>query len=383
MPIDNSMYSNMRGLDLGAARQEGMKMSDMIKQRRDQEAQREAYKAGAVVGPDGKTTFDPSLTASALAKGGFGKEANELTRQADEDKRKKTQHSWEDYQKFGQIAYSAQSQEDWDRALGTAKQMGADVSQISPVFDPKLRDNIAGGLLTYADKMKLESDAKNRAEARAERAYLRGESRQDRLDARAEKLYERDQALATPFGKANTPDDAKQLKEAFEAKRNFDSKLNDMISLRKEHGGEILDREAVARGKQLSKDLLLEYKNMAKLGVLSQADEKIINAIIPDDPLAYRSPLAAIQGQDPILSNLEKFKADKDQDFQTRVGTRTRAGVGSVANQSPQQSSQSQVQAPRQGEAVDGYVFMGGDPSDPKSWKPATSTSVARAKRKD
>lgn len=325
------MYQNMKSLDIGAALEQGLKMSDMIKQRRDQEAQREAYKAGAVVGPDGKTTFDPSLTASALAKGGFGKEANELTRQADEDKRKKTQHSWEDYQKFGQIAYSAQNQDDWDRALGTAKQMGADVSQISPVFDPKLRDNIAGGLLTYADKMKLESDAKNRAEARSERAYLRGESRQDRLDARAEKLYERDQALATPFGKANTPDDAKQLKEAFEAKRNFDSKINEMIALRKEFGAEQWNTEAIDRGKQLSKDLLLEYKNMAKLGVLSQSDEKIINAIIPDDPLAWKA--ASLKGQDPILSNLEKFKADKDQDFQTRVGTRTRAGVGSVAKQ--------------------------------------------------
>src|SRR5690606_32413258 len=86
-----------------------------------------------------------------------------------------------------------------------------------------------------------------------------------------------------------------------------------------------LNREAVARGKQLSKDLLLEYKNMAKLGVLSQADEKIINAIIPDDPLAFSG--ASLVGQDPILSSLEKFKNDSDRDFATRVQTRTRQGL--------------------------------------------------------
>jgi hypothetical protein len=65
---------------------------------------------------------------------------------------------------------------------------------------------------------------------------------------------------------------------------------------------------------------------MAKLGVLSQADENIINAIIPNDPLAYNSPLAAVQGQDPILNNLKKFKGDSDNDFQTRIKTRVREG---------------------------------------------------------
>lgn len=147
---------------------------------------------------------------------------------------------------------------------------------------------------------------------------------------------EKQQALQTPYGTANTVDDAKQLKEAFESKRSFDNKINELISLRDTKGVEYLDRNAVARAKQLSKDLLLEYKNMAKLGVLSQADEAIINAIIPTDPLGQDYALF----QDPILSNLKKFKDDSDSDFKTRVGTRTRKGIKTVAKQPPRTEAQ-------------------------------------------
>ncbi len=155
-----------------------------------------------------------------------------------------------------------------------------------------------------------------------------GLKRDDINNQRQVKLDEKNESLQTPYGLANTADDAKQLKEASESKKNFDNKINEMIALREKHGGgATLNREDVARGKQLSKDLLLEYKNMAKLGVLSQSDEKIINAIIPEDPLAYNSPIAAVQGQDPILANLKAFQNDSTKDFSNRVATRTREGI--------------------------------------------------------
>ena len=152
-----------------------------------------------------------------------------------------------------------------------------------------------------------------------------------------EKLSE----LKTPYGIANTPDDAKKRKESSVSKKLFDSKLNEMIALREKHGGGAsMNRDDVARGKQLSKDLLLEYKNMAKLGTLSQSDEDIINAIIPSDPLEYNSPLAAIQGQDPILSNMKKFKKDSDFDFQNRISTSIK---GSPVEQQPASGSSSEI----------------------------------------
>jgi hypothetical protein len=168
------------------------------------------------------------------------------------------------------------------------------------------------------------------AAANADRSIRREELKA----GKDEKIAEKMEQLKTPYGLANTADDAKQLKEAHESKQNFDSKIGEMIALREKHdGGALFNREDVARGKQLSKDLLLEYKNMAKLGVLSKADEDIINAIIPKDPLEYSA--AGLMGQDPILHQLKKFQGDSDKDFATRVQTRTRKGMEDYAKNPP------------------------------------------------
>lgn len=198
-------------------------------------------------------------------------------------------------------------------------------------FSPALEKMYQFSEKAKSDKLAADDRAAARAESAAERASRDEERRSrdardyaDRQEREKEKQSEKNFALTTPYGLANTPDDAKQLKEAIESKKNFDNKIQEMIDLRKQYGGELLNREAVARGKQLSKDLLLEYKNMAKLGVLSKSDEDIINAIIPEDPLAFQS--ASLLGQDPILHKLEKFKSDSDKDFATRIQTRIRGG---------------------------------------------------------
>ncbi len=171
-----------------------------------------------------------------------------------------------------------------------------------------------------AKKFELKEKSLDRQERRADRR----ESQLSREFERDKKAEEKLLEFKTPYGLANTSDDAKKLKEAHESKASFDSKIQEMIELRQKYGGEMMNREAVARGKQLAKDLLLEYKNMAKLGVLSKSDESIVNAIIPEDPLAFSA--AGVLGQDPILHTLKKFKQDSDKDFSTRVATRTREG---------------------------------------------------------
>lgn len=179
------------------------------------------------------------------------------------------------------------------------------------------------------NQLQREALAANKAAMNADRE----ERTAMKLADKDQKLAEKEQALKTPYGLANSVDDAKLLKSAHESKQNFDSKIQEMIKLREDYGGETANREAVARGKQLSKDLLLEYKNMAKLGVLSQSDEKIINAIIPDDPLAFTA--SSLVGQDPILSNLKAFQKDSERDFKTKVATRTREGLSNYAANPP------------------------------------------------
>lgn len=136
-------------------------------------------------------------------------------------------------------------------------------------------------------------------------------------EGKAEKA---EQLLVPGMGYALTADDAKKLKEAQETKKSFDRKLDELQQLRSEYGVEYMNREAVARGKQLSNSLLLDFKNLAKLGVLSQSDEKIINAIIPEDPLGQDYAI----GQDPILSGIKKLKGDVNADYESTVSTRMR-----------------------------------------------------------
>ena len=200
-------------------------------------------------------------------------------------------------------------------------------SSFSPFFKQKLEQENKAQDREYQAKRDDQMFGLQRENASATRnlAKQREEDRKlEILEKKEEKKQIEIDSLTTPFGQALTKDDAKQLKSAYESKGKFDIRVKEMIELRQKHkGGTFFNREDVDRGKQLSKDLLLQYKDMAKLGVLSQADEKILNAIIPPDPLAYDF----IPGQDPIMNNLIKFQEDSNTDFKNRVSTRIKAGA--------------------------------------------------------
>jgi hypothetical protein len=204
------------------------------------------------------------------------------------------------------------------------------------------------GLPTLEKIYSVEQGKQARVDAARERSFARTESAAERAEnkrvaeekerrEREEKETEKGYKLNTPYGMANTEQDAKELREGHESKKAFDSKIQEMIALREKHnGGATFNREDVARGKQLSREALLEYKNMAKLGVLSQSDTDIVEAIIPKDPLEYN--VSGIVGQDPTLANLKKFKADSDSNFEEKIKTRTRGAMPSkAAGQAPAQ----------------------------------------------
>jgi len=184
------------------------------------------------------------------------------------------------------------------------------------------------------DRMASREERRSLAEiSRDDRKAASEISREDKLVKEREKKAADLQELETPFGIARTTQDAKDLKTAYETKTKFDRALEEMIGLRKKHGVEFADREAVDRGRQLSKDLLLMYKDIAKLGILSAADEKILNAIIPADPLEFSS--SQLVGQDSILNNMILFKNDKNAEFDIKLKTRLKDG----STQPPQVST--------------------------------------------
>jgi hypothetical protein len=333
---DTSMYRMIQPVDAMGAIEGGMKMRDLIDERKKKSAIQGAYKQGMQVGPDGKVNFDHNMTASALAEGGYGQEAYAAQQQGQGDQQKQMEVAVKNAQYGAQVLGAARNQDEWNQGLQQLQNNGMDASKLPGQFSPENQRFLVDSAMSLGDRLneqfrnkQLEASHLDRKEARDERRFQAGI-----------KMDEKMQGLKTPYGTANTEDDAKQLKSAFETKTDFDTKLQAMIDLREKHkGGAILNREDVQRGKQLSKDVLLAYKDMSKLGVLSKSDEAILNAIIPEDPLEYNSPLSAVQGQDPILHRLKSFKQDSSKDFETKVSTRTRAGIdGAAASAGPKAS---------------------------------------------
>lgn len=301
-------------------------------------------------------------------------------------------------QRQAQAQQNELNQFDRNRALAEEdKKIAGDESRFARESDPasvesKLAQDLAksmglspellGGLTAakfkefspvLSKKYEVEQKRLQRQDDLASKREMFGLQKAAQADAKSEKLAEKMQSLQTPYGLANSSDDAKQLKAAHESKKNFDEKINEMIALRKEFGAEKWNEDAVARGEALSRDLLLEYKNMAKLGVLSQSDENIINAIIPKNPLEFRK--AQLKGQDPILTTMEKFKKDSDKDFATRVSTRTRQGLEDYASGktpnllSPQDKIKIKSAAPMSEKDKQALEWAKSNPSDERSKK--------------
>lgn len=200
-------------------------------------------------------------------------------------------------------------------------------------FSGKSATQLKTSLPTLEKLYEIDQRGKDRSDARAERNYYREQDRLRREEEKQQKLDRETEALTvSDYGVARTADDAKKLKDAVNIKADFDRKLQEMIALRNEHGVEYMDREAVARGKQLSSDLLLLYKDLANLGVLSKSDEGILKRVIPDDPLGHDwAP-----GQDSIMSNLKAFQDDMDADFNTTLDTRLKTkGPAAIAAKKP------------------------------------------------
>lgn len=371
--FESSMYlKDLYGepADIAGSFERGMKLGEMIKQKRADSLVKEAYQAGVVKNPDGSTTFDKSITIGKLMEADPRKaQEAELAFQQQDLAKQRFNASLG----FQEGMRALQNPSYYQTAVQNLVKNGViKPEEAPPAFDEsfvKAYAVRAGSEKDYLDNMMREKESQARlAETRQANDFRRQEiglRRMERQDLLEQKRDEKQIALTTPYGLANTVEDAKQLKAADEEKKNFDAKINELISLRENFGGEVLNREAVGRAKQLSKDLLLTYKNMAKLGVLSQADEDIINAIIPPDPLALRNPVEAAQGQDVILNNLKKFREDSDNDFAVKVQNRVRGG----GNYVPQGQQSTQPKTPKAGQEEDGFIFMGGDPSNPQNWK--------------
>lgn len=194
-----------------------------------------------------------------------------------------------------------------------AKKMG------SPNISDQTTANELKDVLPYSEKIYSIDSKRREANSGNLKDQLQMQKYKLEID---EKLNEKDQkskSLDTEYGRAISPKHADIIREANLTKKQFDRDIGELIALRKKYGAEMLNTDAVSRAQALSKDLLLSYKNLAKLGVLSKSDEDIVNAIIPSDPLQFN--ISSLWGQNPTLTVFTKFKEDLDKDFNDTLST--------------------------------------------------------------
>lgn len=230
--------------------------------------------------------------------------------------------------------------------MGTIGGKAADTSALSEYADKFEKQKLMDDALKRRRREKVFNyvtglqKEKRGAEA-SEKAYLRGIASSDRRFLQREsgkdkrvkaELEAKKLSWTIPgVGVAQGPANYQKLIAGTENKLVLDRTINQMIALRKKHkGASLTNRADVEHAKQLSMKLVLAYKNLAKLGVLSAMDEKILKRIIPYNPLGlvhtdaqFAESFNPFVGKDPLLHKMVKFRDDADKEYITSVELRT------------------------------------------------------------
>lgn len=160
MPVDTSMYGMIKPIDAMGAIEGGMRMRDLIDERKKKSAIQGAYKQGMQVGPDGKVAFDHNLTASALAQGGYGQEAYQAQQQGQSEQQKQIEATVKRAQFGAQILGAARNQDEWNQGLQQL-QNHMDVSSLPAEFSPQTQKFLVDSAMTLSDRLSEQWKQKN------------------------------------------------------------------------------------------------------------------------------------------------------------------------------------------------------------------------------
>lgn len=155
MPVDTSMYGMIQPIDAMGAIEGGMKMRDLIDERKKKSALQDAYKQGMKVGPDGKVSMDHNMTASALAKGGYGQEAYEAQQQGQSEQQKQMEAHVKNAQYGAQVLGAARNENEWNQGLQHLQTI-MDVSTLPP-YSPQNQKMLVDSAMTLQDRLQQQN----------------------------------------------------------------------------------------------------------------------------------------------------------------------------------------------------------------------------------
>jgi hypothetical protein len=153
MPVDTSMYGMIKPIDVMGSVEGGMRMRDLIDERKRKSAIQGAYKQGMQVGPDGKVAFDHSKTASALAQGGYGQEAYQAQQQGMGDQQKQMELAVKNAQYGAQVLGAARNQDEWNMGLQQLQNNGMDASKLPAEFSPQNQKFLVESAMSLSDRL--------------------------------------------------------------------------------------------------------------------------------------------------------------------------------------------------------------------------------------
>lgn len=150
---DTSMYGMIKPIDVMGSVEGGMRMRDLIDERKRKSAIQGAYKQGMQTGPDGKVAFDHSKTASALAQGGYGQEAYEAQQQGVGDQQKQMEMAVKNAQYGAQVLGAARNQDEWNAGLQQLQNNGIPADKLPAQFSPENQKFLVDSAMTLGDRL--------------------------------------------------------------------------------------------------------------------------------------------------------------------------------------------------------------------------------------
>lgn len=179
---------------------------------------------------------------------------------------------------------------------------------VDTVWDPQQKKNV---LLSRPENAALAAGYEPEHKGPSETSLLAGMKHKEARDELDRKIAdEKAQKYIPGVGYAATLDDAKKAKDTIQTYKQLKENMAELIDLRQEFGGEVINRDAVAKAKQVAALARVQYKDLANLGVLSKDDYKIIDSVIPEDPLQFDlgTTMAQLKNFDKKLdTNMSSF----------------------------------------------------------------------------